>query len=142
MSPSDFFQNQLFRNIVSGIPSECLKVWIRIRPDVLSCQIWVQNVCNGCQQMTSKQRVNDSGRPSQSYLRMWQYRFNVIDVVSTLIVLTSFLNPCIFYIYEFAVCNRWKELCSPVGVKKSLTTPFHPMGNGVIKRFNQTLLLE
>ena len=31
-----FSQNQLFRNFLSGIPSECRTVWIQIRSDVLS----------------------------------------------------------------------------------------------------------
>ena len=33
------------------IPSECLIVWIQIRPDVLSGLVWVQTVCNCYQQM-------------------------------------------------------------------------------------------
>ena len=28
-----FFQNQLFRKILSGLPSECQTDWIQIRPD-------------------------------------------------------------------------------------------------------------
>ena len=33
-----------------------------------------------------------------------------------------------------------KELCSLACVEKSKTTPYHPMGNGLVERFNQMLL--
>ena len=46
------FLNQLFRKILSGIPSECQTDWIQIRPDILSGLIWVHSVCNGYDQTT------------------------------------------------------------------------------------------
>ena len=45
------FQNQIFRKILSGIPSRCQTDWIQIRPDILSGLIWVQSVSKGYQQM-------------------------------------------------------------------------------------------
>ena len=33
-----------------------------------------------------------------------------------------------------------RELCKIAGVKQSRTTPYHPMGNGMVERFNQTLI--
>lgn len=36
--------------------------------------------------------------------------------------------------------NIIQELCKLTGVQKSRTTPYHAMGNGIVERFNQTLL--
>ena len=43
LSSADFFQNQRFRKILSGIPSECQTVWIQIRPDKMTvCKCYQQ----------------------------------------------------------------------------------------------------
>ena len=34
----------------------------------------------------------------------------------------------------------FRHLCKVAGIKKTRTTPYHPMGNGQVERFNQTLL--
>ena len=52
LSSADFFQNQLFRKILSGIPPECQTDWTQIRPNILSGLIWVQSVCKGYEQTT------------------------------------------------------------------------------------------
>ena len=36
----------------SGILSKCQTVWIQIKPDILSCLIWVQLICKGYQRPT------------------------------------------------------------------------------------------
>ena len=46
------FQNQHIWKGLSGTPSECQKVWIQIKPDILSDLIWVQTVCKNYQQTT------------------------------------------------------------------------------------------
>ena len=51
--PADFFfKINVFWKIISAIPSECQRVWTRIRPDIMSDLIWVQTVCKDYQQMT------------------------------------------------------------------------------------------
>ena len=50
LSSADFFQNQFFQKILSGIPSECQMIWIQIGLDFMSSLIWVQTVCKDYQQ--------------------------------------------------------------------------------------------
>ena len=66
--PADYFHNQLFRKILSGIQSECQTVWNQIRPDILSGLIRFQTVCKSNQQTTLGDLVLtafvDSKRPA------------------------------------------------------------------------------
>ena len=57
LSSADFFQNQLFRKVLSGTPFEYQTDWIQIRPDILLGLILVQSACKGHQQMTLEGRV-------------------------------------------------------------------------------------
>ena len=64
LSSGDFFQNELFRKVLSGALSECQTVWIQIRTDILSILIWVQILCKGYQQTkevtASKERIDET----------------------------------------------------------------------------------
>ena len=51
-SSADFFKNQLFQQILSGIQSECQTVWTQIRPNKMLGLIWIQTVCKRYQQKT------------------------------------------------------------------------------------------
>ena len=52
LSSADFFQNQLFQTILSGIPSECQTDWIQIWSNILSGLTCVQSGCKGYGQTT------------------------------------------------------------------------------------------
>ena len=52
LSSTDYFQNHLYRKILSGIPSECQADCILIRSDKISGLFWVQSACKGYQQRT------------------------------------------------------------------------------------------
>ena len=62
-----FFQNQLFRKILSGIPSECQTDWIQIRPNKMLGLIWLQSVCKGYQQIKV---INSSNLVIASFFSM------------------------------------------------------------------------
>ena len=44
------------------------------------------------------------------------------------------------YSFPARIHSVIKELCKIIGIRKSRTTPYHPMGNGQVECFNQTLL--
>ena len=67
------FQNQLFRTILSRISSECLTVWIRIRPDILSGLIWVQTVCKDYQHTTLVDK--------KLKVKVWVTRFFILKML-------------------------------------------------------------
>ena len=72
------FRNQLFRKILSGIPSECQTVLVRL--DVLLGLIWNQNVCEGFQQTTL------AGK--ELIMKKWKYIMT--DLLSVVILLFFF----------------------------------------------------
>ena len=65
LSSADFFHNQLFEKILSGIPSECQTVWTLI--------IWVKTVCQDYQQtpLVDKELI-----VSQSNLNVYRFHCN------------------------------------------------------------------
>ena len=64
LSSADFFQNQLFRNILSKIPSECKIVLIQIRPEKISGLIWFQTVCK-------RLSADDTSKQIVKYIRLF-----------------------------------------------------------------------
>ena len=56
-----FSKSTFSKKNCSGISSECLTVWIQIRPDNLLGLVWLQTVCKGYQQTTlvGKELKND-----------------------------------------------------------------------------------
>ena len=100
LSSADFFQNQLFRKILSGIPSECQTVWIQIRPDILSDLIWVQTVCKVYQQTApvDKARVN-------SYL----YKFLPVSFQPTLMFAGEATHPSFYSTTHGALLTGYRE---------------------------------
>ena len=62
-----FFENLLFQKNLSCIPSECQTVWVQIRSDILSGQIWVQTVRKGFQQ-TTKVTTNGNWKAMVDFL--------------------------------------------------------------------------
>ena len=73
-----FFQNQLFRKIISGIPSECQTVWTQIRPDVLSGSDLGPNCL---------QKLADNSKPSSAKIQKLRYSLHAQLILHYLIVL-------------------------------------------------------
>ena len=105
LSSADFFQNKLFRKILSGILLECQTVWIQIRPDVLLGLIWVQTVCKSYQQ---------TALVGNEFKRVWSFQGYIVFVLSSL----EFFNPLIsvvlilfhfvsFAFITFSSCGVW-----------------------------------
>ena len=82
LSSADFFQNQLVRKILSGIPSECQIVWIQIRPDILLGLIWVQSICKSYQQTT----LGDKELNTQSHSSMFFHINEPVHEISNNVV--------------------------------------------------------
>ena len=55
------FQNHRFRNILTGISSECQTVWIKIRPVILSGIIWIKPLQRLSAEDNGKQVVSVRG---------------------------------------------------------------------------------
>ena len=84
LSSADFFQECLFKKNLSGVQSECLTVWLQIRPDVLFNLIWVLTVCKGYQQT-----------------RLAGKALNILPIIC---------KYSIIRIYPFIKNNKWKAL--------------------------------
>ena len=113
-SSADFFQNQLFGKILSGIPSACQTVWIQIKGDASSGPIWVHTVCKGYQQTTLVGKVlrvatwvchyelwqNCSSfiTPLHQCILMWIFSWLTLKVQSWLQQTTNFVTS--FLIFE------------------------------------------
>ena len=84
-----FFQNKLFRKILSEIPSECQTVWTLIRPDYLSGLIWVETVCQGYQQTTLEDkelRVHNFFRGILTSIHYFSFRGDISKIITKVII--------------------------------------------------------
>ena len=68
-----------------------------------------------------------------------QLKLSQINSGSTSSVYTAFLNASIQTRVPTSKSSLIAEMLIAAGVQKSRTTPYHPMGNGAVERFNRTL---
>ena len=88
------FKINIFQKNLSKTLSECQTVWIQIRTDILLVLIWVQTVCNSCQQMTLVV-------PRSQILASWIYLF----------ILSTFACPHLYFSPTKPLCFSNTHLC-------------------------------
>ena len=73
-----------------------------------------------------------------------QHEINLLKLQLSLYLNTSIVTTVFLWLhsnqgkkFESKVI---KEFCKLAGVAKSCTTPYHSMGNGLVERFNHTLI--
>jgi len=85
----------------------------------------------------------------QDYFSKWPFAISLSDQTAGMIVCT--LKDQVFTLFgppQRLHSDQGKnfeslilsELCKAFGVTKSRTTPYHPMGNGLVERMNRSIL--
>ena len=102
----------------SGIPSKGQTVWIQIKPDILSCLIWVQLICKGYQRPTlvSRQIYAITAKISRAGPNM--------TMVFKRLIITDVYN----YNWSFAHCKRLLRQDASVYLSHLQATKAQKMG--------------